>query len=483
MHRRERTRFRNPPVTVESPGVRLKLLVASIVVMQSLLSHAFVAQRFPLSADDFSYLYQAKLFAAGQLYAQDPLYDYRNPWHRCIAVSCLQDDHGHRFSKYPPGWPAVLSLGVLAHAPWLVQPLVAGALTFLILGYVEERSGHAAVIVAALLLTLCFFYAYYGGSYRPHVAVALCVFGAFLAFGRSRERAEHRTLLIAFSGIVLGISALMRYLDWVPIGLWIVFTLIRRGLRRDLLIFIVSLALVAGGNLAWNWTLSGNPLVAPAYLGGQEVGLRDELRISWTGLVVTADRLALLVWVFPPVLMLLRYSTRMREVGVDQTPLRLFLANVGVYALFPNAVGGPGPRYLLSYFPFLVIAVVDVYDRIVRHSPTAARWWQFVIAAQVVGSLVFGARETYTLYWRRDVERTVAQAFGVDARLRGVVLRSGTYRTDVEDLMMNPPDLAEAAPLYLAPCDSQGVQILQHRFAGRQWFAYTFPGHLVPETE
>ena len=42
-------------------------MVSAIVLLQSLLIYVFVAQPFPLSGDDYSYLYQARLFAAGKL--------------------------------------------------------------------------------------------------------------------------------------------------------------------------------------------------------------------------------------------------------------------------------------------------------------------------------------------------------------------------------------------------------------------------------
>jgi hypothetical protein len=37
------------------------------------------------------------------------------------------DYQGERFGKYPPGWPAWLSLGVRLSAPWLINGLLATA--------------------------------------------------------------------------------------------------------------------------------------------------------------------------------------------------------------------------------------------------------------------------------------------------------------------------------------------------------------------
>src|SRR5262249_16028850 len=105
-------------------------LVSAIVLAEALALHFFLAHRFPLSGDGYSYLYQAKLFASGKLYAEDPIYDPAQPFYDCVETSCLRDDQGHRFSKYPPGWPVFLAVGVKLDAPWLVDPLLGALLVF-----------------------------------------------------------------------------------------------------------------------------------------------------------------------------------------------------------------------------------------------------------------------------------------------------------------------------------------------------------------
>ena len=84
-------------------SVRRILLIAAIFLVEALLVHFLLAQRFPLSGDDYSYLYQAKLFASGKLSAEDPIYNPSLPFYGCIETYCLRDYQGHRFSKYPPG--------------------------------------------------------------------------------------------------------------------------------------------------------------------------------------------------------------------------------------------------------------------------------------------------------------------------------------------------------------------------------------------
>lgn len=487
--------------------MRFRLIVASIVLLQALLIQQWVAQRFPLSADDYSYLYQARLFASGRFYAEHALYDYRHPLHACIETNCLRDEGGRRFSKYAPGWPLVLSLGVLIGAPWLVQPLIAAALTVMLLAYVRRVNGASAERVAGWLLAACVFWAYYGASYRPHMMTALCIFAAFLAFERARaEPGGRATPWLVLSAALLGFSTLIRYTDWIPLGVWMAYVLFRERRLRSLVVGGAVFASVAAGNLAYAWVLSGRLFAVPTHLGGS-TGDHDRLDVSWNGILFTFARLAMLCWVFPPVLLLLhrwrearqgeasgdaqiaRASVDPRGVAralaalhrpSDALHIVLFGAIVAVYALFGAAPAGPGPRYFLPYFPFLVAAVVAAHQGLVASRGRGRALWRALIVAQVVGSTIFIARETYTLNGRRDVERTIdaARLSSDAAQPSAVVLQTGTYHTDARDLTMNPPALDAAKTLFFSNCGISDVASLRAQFANRRWFTYSYPDDL-----
>lgn len=158
----------------------------------------------------------------------------------------------------------------------------------------------------------------------------------------------------------------------------------------------------------------------------------------------------------------------------------LFLGNAAVYFLFTASIGGPGPRYLFSYFPFLVVAVADIYTHVIQGGTSAdRRWWRGVVAAQLATSVASIAIMTTVLYWRLDLDRTMAQLPTDGAAHRIVLLTTGTYLTNEADLTMNPPDLASAPTLYLANCDAASMRKIEERFAGRESFEYAYPGNLV----
>jgi len=443
-----------------------KFLFSLVLFLEALVIAFALMHRFPPSGDDYSYLYQAKLFASGELYAQDALYDAANPLHNCVDTSCIADNHGRRFSKYPPGWPAFLALGVLARIPWLIDPMLGAVLVFLILRYVEQRMGKNLVNTAGTLLTLCLFVCYYTASLRAHIASALFIFAAFVAYDASQQRPQCSRLLLFSAGALLGYSSMIRYLDWIPLAAWIGVVLVRRKMFTELTFFGIGFGLLATGNLLYDTLLSGDPLQTPTALN-HSPGIHDRLMVSCTGLQLTCVRLINLLWVFPPALLLIVLWKRYQASRKLNMYLALFLMNIGIYSFYPAGAGGPGPRYLLAYFPFLILAVVDV-RRWINHDCGALsrRLWTLAIILQIVGSLSFITKESYASYWRRDLARTVRQT---GHGRKSFSLETGTYSaSSAGDLTRNPPVMSSAKNLYFIWCNQLERYARLRRFSGRK---------------
>src|SRR5688572_16600995 len=100
------------------PWRRAALLVP-IAFALGLLVHYSVLRGFPNSADEYAYFWQAQTFALGQVTAATP--EPRDTF----AFFHLGDVGGHRFSRFPPGWPLLLTPGVWLGLPGLVNPLLA----------------------------------------------------------------------------------------------------------------------------------------------------------------------------------------------------------------------------------------------------------------------------------------------------------------------------------------------------------------------
>ena len=343
----------------------------------------------------------------------------------CVLTKCLTDHQGKRFSKYPPGWSALLAIGVALKAPWLVDPILGALVVYLFLAHVERRHGPELERACGTLLVLNGFLVYYAASYRPHVADHARRGRRVPAVRGDGARSPRAGIRLLAAGALLGGTTLLRYLDFVPMAVWITFCLVRRRRIRHLLLFGAGFVLLAAGNLLYDQLLSGDPFTTPTRLYSA-VGIHDRLAVSWRGFVVTGARLATLVAVFPPVLLLLASWRRHPPSPAARRGLALFGMSVALYFFYPAAVGGPGPRYLLAYFPFLVLAVVDGQSQLAKDDPSRARrFWVAAVCLQVMSSLVFLALEGRTLYGRRDLERTLAARRGQGQQL--ILLKTGTY--------------------------------------------------------
>jgi hypothetical protein len=481
-----------------------RLLLSALSLLLALFVYFVPNERFPNSADDWSYLLQARLFASGHAYAQDALYDRAHPLHQYLGTNCATDYQGRRFSKYPPGWPLLLAAGSAAGAEWLVAPLLGAVLVFLVLVDVERRVGSEWVKPAWLLLALCAFFTYTLQSFRSHTATMVCLFGAFLVYdgasvrgattqsgemGVGQDPADQTRWRVFASGTLVGYVSLIRYVDWIPLALWIAYDLLRQPPRRRvgaparrvarLALFAVGFALVASGNLLYDALLSGHPFATPTALNGAAaLSLHDQLVVSWRGFVVTGVRLGAVLYGFPPVMVLLaRRYWRRSQFKVNAA---LFLMSAGVYFFYVGAIGGPGPRYLAAYFPFLVVATVDAWRRLyVEDAGRARRFWRYAIVAQILCSIVFAVIETRRVYERNDLARAVGR---LAPGRKIVLLKTGPRGETWADFTRNPPALASADVLYFGWGDGDGVGLdrLIERFPDRRVFIYDYPGVIYP---
>src|SRR5207237_6465612 len=77
---------------------------------------------------------------------------------------------GRWFGKYPPGWPLLLALGVVARAPWVVDPILGG-LSLLLLYLIGRDVYRPRVGLTAALLGLAApFFIFLSGSMMAHAS-------------------------------------------------------------------------------------------------------------------------------------------------------------------------------------------------------------------------------------------------------------------------------------------------------------------------
>ena len=254
---------------------RLPDLLALALALAASLASAWVSsvyfERIPHLEDEFANLWEADVMATGRIALPSP------PQPQSFLVPFVVDDHGLRFGKYPPGYPAALSLGARAGTPWLVNALLAGFSVWLIYRLGSRLAGKAAGVIAASLAAGSPMLMMLSGSLMSHdlslfLTVAFCLawFDLFPRGGGAPP--VPAPLLIAVAGGSLGLMALTRPLTAVAVGLPFMvhsaFILIRGdGRRRARLLGMAAIAgALAALLLVWQWALTGDLFTNPYLL-------------------------------------------------------------------------------------------------------------------------------------------------------------------------------------------------------------------------
>jgi hypothetical protein len=189
---------------------RAAVLAAVLGALAARAITYFALGDVPHVMDEIAYLLQAKTLAGGHLTA---------PVHLPRAAFSLWfvDDRWATYSIFPPGWPAVLAIGVKLGVRAWVNPILHG-LTVLAVAGVGRRLGGARVgAITAFAYALSPQALLPAASFMSHTLIALCASIALLG-GAAASVGRARTFHFVAVGIALGVAALARPLCAVAIG-------------------------------------------------------------------------------------------------------------------------------------------------------------------------------------------------------------------------------------------------------------------------
>ncbi|MDE0483220.1 MAG: glycosyltransferase family 39 protein [Candidatus Poribacteria bacterium] len=230
-------------------------VVAGAVLICSIISwHIF--DGVPGTFDGCLYMFQARLFANGMLSAEIP----PEPQFFGNALVILSDKW---YTQFPPGYPAILAVGVLLRISWLVNPIL-GALTIAgIYLIANELYGNNTAKLSALLACASGFFLFMSSEFMAHTSTLLFITTAFLSFVWMVKK--KRPLLSAMiCGTALGIAILCRPYTtaWFCVYLGIAAIVMRKQLSiRHILIGAVPLIATGLAFLAYNAATTGHPLL------------------------------------------------------------------------------------------------------------------------------------------------------------------------------------------------------------------------------
>lgn len=187
-------------------------LVFFSICMSALISQR-VFERLPHLEDEVAYLYQAKTYAGGHLVIESP--QPRRAYWQPFVVD--YSPTGQRFSKYTPGWPALLMLGVWMGQPWVINAFLSGLTIALVYRLGQEIFSADAGLIAAALTAFSPMALLLNATLMGHTAA---LFGATLFF-YAYWRIEHGRRMFRWAvigGLALGLVIATRPLTAIGIA-------------------------------------------------------------------------------------------------------------------------------------------------------------------------------------------------------------------------------------------------------------------------
>lgn len=255
----------NPFGGVIAFAARRPLLTASVVALLALALYSTVAIAIlggrPLDLDEIVQVLQAQIFAQGRLSL--PLSSHPAFFSSMNVV----ETHGRYFAQYPAGGPAMLLLGVLLGATWIVGPL-CGAITVLafsiFLRAAEPRRGIA--LGALLLFAFAPFVFFVSGSHMNDVTSLMWTTVAIAAMATVVSSDRPRPALAFVSGLAFACAATIRPVDAfafaLPAGIWYLARALRSRERwADAIPAAIGVAIPMAALLWINSRTTGAPLL------------------------------------------------------------------------------------------------------------------------------------------------------------------------------------------------------------------------------
>jgi hypothetical protein len=469
-----------------------------VIVITSALAY-WVWEGHPHISDEITFLFHAKYFAAGSLAAPGvPVPELFDAYQiQCSTTRCL--------SVLQPGWPGLLSLGVRAGAPWLVNPLVAGLNTVLFFLFVREVYGVRFARGAVLLLAISPWFLFLGMSLMNHQATLLGGLLGVLGTARAIVRRDARWAALAGAGA--GLTSLMRPLDGVIVAAVAGLPLLLRGTRRAraaaVLLFAAGTIALGSFNLAYNRAVTGNALEFPVttYVndlwgeGTNNLGFGPDRGVYplWAhmdgfpghspfqaivnaALNVTALQVELFGWAvgsFFPLLILLLWG---RPKAPDWLLIGWIVAINALYSLYWFASGPDfAARYwFLAVIPLVILTARGLQELAAKPILGAARSGRSAVAA---GVLILAAHSLVVFIPWRSTDKYyryfgtgpfVREALSQGRWAPGVYLIRGANQPDYAAAMLYAaPDLATGEYVFAYDSLPGSVGLLREAFPGR----------------
>ena len=366
------------------------LFMAALAVAVCLLGVFFSWHLFglqPLTIDELSLEWQGRLLAAGRLFARAEA----NPEFFSTTQTVIVGDRW--FTHFPFGPAAVLSLGVAAGAPWLVNPILAAVGALIVYRYLAAVTTEREARTVSLLFAASPFVLFMAATQLDHLPALVAIWLAIGALPRwvSSTSSGKAARSAAIIGLGLGIAATVRPYDALlcasVIGLFQLRAIRRnRVLAGSLMAQVVAGCIPVALLLATNAATTGDPLVfaydalnGHAHRPGFHLDPMGELHTPRRGVFNVSAYLlrldaTLLGWPVPALLLVVvALAWQRRADEWDELALGIVGALLVGYWYFWGEGRALGPRFLFTGAPIFLLYVAR-FGSVLRERVTSPVW-------------------------------------------------------------------------------------------------------------
>lgn len=454
-----------------------RLFLAGLFILLTFLAW-FVLLRFPNSADEFAYLFQAATLQELRFWnATHPVQEF-------FTFSHIAEQEGRWVGRFPPGWPLVLAVFNTALIPyWLVNPIL-GSLTLVVLWrFSREFYGRRVATLTLLGFAFSGFFLFNAASFFSHTLSGLLL--VTLTYYGCRYLEVPRWGYAAAIGALAAGLAITRYYTAALCILPFAVALLRTWSIRHWIgggIMIAAGLPILGLLFFYNYKITGDPFLLVTrwhdpdetlgFIRGYDIWDVPQRIWRWTtDYGYYTSPLMLLLWIWS----ILRQPLNNLRFFDFYFPLLL----IGYVYFYSDGANRYGPRYLYAAYPFMTLRIAIGIDAAMRRYPAtgAARLLPLLfllhIGMTAVNLPINAVRNHQIIYERRDLLRTVEQAELSDAL---VVVRSGTGVVSPlrpADLLFNDVDLA--GEVIYAHDRPREMQSLRRHFPDRTFWLYERP--------
>lgn len=242
---------------------RLALALALAAFVVSAILSLCIFDRIPHLEDEFALLWQAEIMTDGRISLPTPEFA------SSFMIPFVVDARGQRFGKYPPGWPAALSIGVRAGAPWVIQAVLSSLSVWLIYRLGQKLASPRVGLIAASLTVLSPIFLMQSSTLLAHMftlLLSLAFLHAWLdLFFLADTTAVPGGLLAVVGGSSMGLLGITR--PWTAIAVALpaflhgLFLLWRGTARQRKHVILIGFITVGIGAVLFLWqaALTGDP--------------------------------------------------------------------------------------------------------------------------------------------------------------------------------------------------------------------------------